>query len=84
MKRIALFAVALLTPLIASAGVTEVKMKLPTKPKLQINGDEKIAIAPFVIVANQEKKSDRAAKIDVQKEFQRYLRKQLGKSTKLQ
>jgi uncharacterized protein YunC (DUF1805 family) len=81
MKRIALFAVAVLTPLIASAGVTEVKMKLPTKPKLQINGDEKIAIAPFVIVANQEKKSDRAAKVDVQKEFQRYLRKQLGKST---
>jgi len=83
MKRIALFAVAVLTPLIASAGVTEVKMKLPTKPKLQINGDEKIAIAPFVIVANQEKKSDRAAKVDVQKEFQRYLKKQLGKSTKL-
>lgn len=83
MKRIALIAVAILTPLIASAGVTEVKMKLPTKPKLQINGDEKIAIAPFVIVANQERKSDRAAKVDVQKEFQRYLRKQLGKSTKL-
>lgn len=83
MKRTALFAAALLIPLGAFAGVTEVKMKLPTKPKLQINGDEKIAIAPFVIVANQEKKSDRAAKVDVQKEFQRYLKKQLGKSTKL-
>jgi hypothetical protein len=83
MKRIALFAAVVLTPLLASAGVTEVKLKLPTKPKLQISGDEKIAIAPFVIVANQEKKNDRAAKVDVQKEFQRYLKKQLGKSTKL-
>jgi hypothetical protein len=83
MKRIALLAFAALMPLAASAGVTEVKLKLPTKPKLQINGDEKIAIAPFVIVANQEKRNDRAAKVDVQKEFQRYLRKQLGKSTKL-
>ncbi len=83
MKRWVLFAVAALMPLAAFAGVTEVKMKLPTKPKLQINGDEKIAIAPFVIVANQERKSDRAGKIDVQKEFQRYLKKQLGKSTKL-
>src|ERR1043165_2472129 len=83
MKRIAMFAFAALTPLVAAAGVTEVKLKLPTKPKLQISGDEKIAIAPFVIVANQEKKNDRAAKIDVQKEFQRYLKKQLGKSTKL-
>jgi hypothetical protein len=83
MKRVALFAAVVLTPLLASAGVTEVKLKLPTKPKLQIGGDEKIAIAPFVIVANQEKKSDRAAKVDVQKEFARYLKKQLGKSTKL-
>jgi len=83
MKRIALFAVAALMPLAAFAGVTEVKLKLPTKPKLQITGDEKIAIAPFVIVANQEKRNDRAAKVDVQKEFQRYLKKQLGKSTKL-
>lgn len=83
MKRIAILAFAALMPLAASAGVTEVKLKLPTKPKLQINGDEKIAIAPFVIVANQEKRNDRAAKVDVQKEFQRYLRKQLGKSTKL-
>jgi hypothetical protein len=83
-KRIALFAVAAtLTPFLAFAGVTEVKLKLPTKPKLQINGDEKIAIAPFVIVANQERKNDRAAKVDVQREFQRYLKKQLGKSTKL-
>ncbi len=83
MKRIALFVCAALVPLFASAGVTEVKLKLPTKPKLQINGDEKIAIAPFVIVANAEKRNDRAAKVDVQKEFQRYLKKQLGKSTKL-
>ena len=70
-------------PLAAIAGVVEVKMKLPVKPKLQITGDEKIAIAPFIIAANGEKRSDRAAKVDVQAEFQRYLRKQLTKSTKL-
>jgi TolB-like protein len=83
MKRIALAAAIVLTPLLASAGVVEVKMKLPVKPKLQILGDEKIAIAPFVIAANGEKRNDRASKIDVQAEFQRYLRKQLTKSTKL-
>jgi hypothetical protein len=83
MKRIALAAAIVLAPLVASAGVVEVKMKLPVKPKLQILGDEKIAIAPFVIAANGEKRNDRAAKIDVQAEFQRYLRKQLTKSTKL-
>ncbi len=70
-------------PLCAAAGVTEVKLKLPLKPKLQIAGDEKVAIAPFVIANNGERKNDRASKVDIQSEFQRYLRKQLGKSTTL-
>lgn len=83
MKRVAIVLAAALVPLAAFAGVLEVKLKLPVKPKLQISGDEKIAIAPFVIANNGERKSDRASKIDVQSEFQRYLRKQLTKSTKL-
>lgn len=82
MKRIAITLFTLLLPLTALAGVTEVKLKLPLKPKLSISGDEKIAIAPFVI-ANREKKNDRASKVDVQAEFQRYLKKQLTKNTKL-
>lgn len=76
-------ALALLLPLSAFAGVLEVKLKLPVKPKLQITGDEKVAIAPFIIATKGEKRSDRAAKVDVQAEFNRYLRKQIGKSTKL-
>ena len=82
MKRVLAFALAAF-PFTLIAGVTEVKLKLPLKPKLQIAGDEKVAIAPFVIANNGEKKNDRASKVDVQSEFQRYLRKQLTKSTKL-
>jgi hypothetical protein len=82
MKRIAL-AFCVLLPLSAAADVMEVKLKLPVKPKLQITGDEKLALAPFVIAANGEKRGDRAAKVDVQSEFNRYMRKQLAKSTKL-
>src|SRR5437879_2108461 len=83
MRRAAGVLVISLLPLAAAAGVLEVKLKLPLKPKLQITGDEKVAIAPFVIANNGEKKNDRASKVDVQSEFQRYLRKQLAKSTKL-
>jgi len=83
MKRTAAAAIALLVPLTAFAGVLEVKLKLPVKPKLQISGDEKVAIAPFIIATKGEKRNDRAAKVDVQAEFNRYLRKQIGKSTKL-
>jgi hypothetical protein len=82
MKHIAIVVFAVLLPLTSLAGVTEVKLKLPLKAKLSITGDEKVAIAPFVI-ANREKKNDRASKVDVQAEFQRYLKKQLTKNTKL-
>lgn len=83
MRRAAWIAWIALLPVSAWAGVLEVKLKLPLKPKLQITGDEKVVIAPFVIANNGERKSDRASKVDVQSEFQRYLRKQLSKSTKL-
>ncbi len=82
MKRVA-FAAAVLTALPVFGGVMEVKLKLPVKPKLQIVGDERVAIAPFVIASSGERRNDRAARVDLQSEFHRYLRKQLGKSTKL-
>lgn len=82
MKRLAVIP-ALLVAFTAQAGVMEVKLKLPVKPKLAVAGDEKIAVAPFIIATGGEKRSDRAAKIDVQVEFARYLKKQLAKSTKL-
>ena len=82
MKR-SLLILAALAPLALNAGVIEVKMKLPVKPKLNITGDERVAVAPFVIASNGEKKNDRAMKVDVQAEFQRYLRKQMVKQTKL-
>ena len=70
-------------PFAAAADVIEVKLKLPVKPKLQIEGDERIAVAPFIIASRGERRNDRAAKVDVQSEFNRYLRKQIAKSTKL-
>ena len=82
-KRTAALLLALAMPLAVSADVIEVKLKLPVKPKLNITGDEKVAVAPFIIASKGEKKNDRAAKVDVQQEFNRYLRKQLAKSTKL-
>ena len=81
--RVLAAALALALPFAAHADVMEVKLKLPVKPKLQITGEERIAVAPFVIATRGERRNDRAAKVDVQSEFNRYLRKQLAKSTKL-
>lgn len=83
MNRLALAAVLAVLALPLAADVMEVKLKLPVKAKLDVSGDEKIAVAPFVIASKGERRSDRAARVDVQSEFNRYLRKQIAKSTKL-
>lgn len=85
MKRFVPLCALVFLPALLLAGVQEVKLKLPVKPKLQIGGDERVAIAPFIIVSPAEKgnRADRAAKVDIQTEFARFLKKQITKSTKL-
>jgi hypothetical protein len=69
----------------AWADVIEVNLKLPLRPRLPLSGDQKLAIAPFIIVmTDQEARTDRGAKVDIQSEFARYLKKQVTKATKLQ
>jgi len=67
----------------ASAGVDQVKLRLPLKPKLPLRGNERIALAPFILVTDAEKGKDkRLQNVDVQAEFHRFLKKQLEKKTK--
>ena len=82
MRSLAL-AAAMVLAIPATAGVMEVKLKLPVKPKLDMVGDERVAIAPFIIASDGERRNDRAARVDLQAEFNRYMRKQLAKTTKL-
>ena len=67
----------------ASAGVIEVPLKLPLKPRLAIAEGETIALAPFIIAADDQETRSRSGRVDVQAEFGRYLKKQISKSTKL-
>ncbi len=77
--------VAVLTALPSFAGVTQVKLKLPLKPRLPLRGNEKIALAPFVIATEADKAPDRRLQnVDLQAELQRYLKKQIEKKTKLE
>jgi hypothetical protein len=69
----------------AFAGVSQVRLKLPLKPRLPLRGNEKIVLAPFLIVTETEKARDkRLANVDLQAEFHRFLRKQLEKKTRLE
>ncbi|HUF18797.1 MAG TPA: hypothetical protein VMS12_12205 [Thermoanaerobaculia bacterium] len=76
-------ALLVLFPVAAEAGVKEISLKLPVHPRLVIGADQKLAVAPFVLVTEDQSRN-RAARVDVQSEFSRYLRKEINKSTKVQ
>jgi len=83
LARVAAVLVILALAAPASAGVDQVKLRLPLKPKLPLRGNERIALAPFVLVSDPEKAKDkRLQNVDVQAEFHRFLKKQLEKKTK--
>lgn len=66
----------------AAAQVTEVRLKLPVRPKLVFEASDRIGIAPFVLVsAAQDNPRDRASRVDALAEFQRYLNRQLSRQT---
>lgn len=84
-RALALVLVGALGAVPSYAGVTQVKLKLPLKPRLPLRGNEKIALAPFVIATEAEKARDRRLQnVDLQAEFQRFLKKQIEKKTKLE
>ena len=69
----------------ALGGVAQVKLKLPLKPRLPLRGNEKIALAPFILATEAEKARDRRLQnVDLQAEFQRFLKKQIEKKTRLE
>ena len=51
------FLVLLVVPL-ARAGIIEVSLELPMKPRLQIDPDDQLAIAPFVVAASAREIGD--------------------------
>jgi len=82
MKRFRVILLPLVFAFPLVGGVEEVTLKLPVRPRLAITGDQKLAVAPFVLVTtDQDARKDRGAKVDVQSEFSRYLRKEIAKST---
>jgi len=76
-------AVAGLSAPARAAGV-EVHLKLPQRARLNLQGRNSLAVAPFVVVSKEgEEQRAQRRDIDVQKEFARYLLKVLRRETKL-
>ncbi|HEX2164349.1 MAG TPA: hypothetical protein VHM02_10405, partial [Thermoanaerobaculia bacterium] len=65
------------------AASIEVRLKLPQRARLDLDGRDTIAIAPFLIVTQEGEDRLRGRNIDVQAEFERYLTRTLTRETEL-
>lgn len=83
MRRLACLALVALASPALFAGVFEVPVKLPVKARLELSKDTPIALAPFVITASAEDRTDRASRVDVMGEFARFAQKEIEKETDL-
>jgi len=72
-----------LAALPALAGSVEVKLTLPQRARLDLQGRKSLAVTPFVVVSQEGAEKVKGRDIDVQKEFNRYLLKVLRRETQL-
>ncbi len=72
-----------LVALPALAGSVEVKLTLPQRARLDLQGRKSLAVTPFVVVSQEGAEKVKGRDIDVQKEFNRYLLKVLRRETQL-
>jgi len=72
-----------LVSLPAFAGSVEVKLTLPQRAKLDLQGRKVLAVSPFLVVSQEGAEKIKGRDIDVQKEFNRYLLKVLRRETDL-
>ncbi|HEY7112905.1 MAG TPA: hypothetical protein VIA45_08230 [Thermoanaerobaculia bacterium] len=78
-------AILLLAAAAGCSSVEQVRLRLPLKPRLPLRGNEKVVLAPFLIVTEADKVRDkRLANVDIQGEFHRFLKRQIEKKTKLE
>ena len=80
--RLAVFVLLVLVAAPPLAAV-EVRLKLPQRARLDLDGRRTIAIAPFLIVTQEGEDRLRGRNIDVQAEFERYVTKTLRRETDL-
>lgn len=80
---IALLAGALAGATVAWAGSVDVPIRLPVRARLDLMGRSSLAVAPFLIVTEEGQESVDRRGVDVQGEFERYLRRLLVRQTRL-
>jgi hypothetical protein len=73
----------MLTAEIAAASSVNVRLRLPVRARLDLIDVESIAVAPFLVVTNEEDQAIERRGFNIQKEFEGYLLRILRRSTPL-
>lgn len=73
----------MIVAVVVEAGTVDVRLKLPQRARLDLEGKETVTIAPFLVVSREGERSLSGRNIDVQKEFERYLSKVMRRESEL-
>lgn len=84
-KRVAKMAltVAVVAPALASAGSTQVEFEVPVRSQIDLRGYETVTIAPFLVPHEEGDAPIERRGVDVQDEFDRYMRRILRRRARL-
>ena len=66
-----------------AAGTAEVRIRLPVRARLDLRDRSTVVVAPFLVVNEEGEESIQRRGIDVQEEFEKYLRRLLRRHTRL-
>lgn len=65
------------------AGGVEVRLALPVKARIDLKDRKTVAVAPFLVLSQEGSESVERRGVDVEKEFDRYLRRLIRRNTRL-
>ena len=68
---------------VARAGEVEVQVRLPQRAKIDLEGKETVAVAPFLVITEEGEEGVADREVDVEREFGRFLEKVLRRQTDL-
>jgi len=72
-----------LSPEDAAAGEVDVQLRLPVRARLNLEDRKTVTVTPFIVVSDEGEESAIHRGVDIQKEFERYLKRLIRRNTQL-
>ena len=80
---VAVFVLAGLGAIPDVAGAVEIQIRLPVKARLDLEDRKSVTVLPFMVVSGEGEESAIHRGVDIQKEFERYIKRLIRRNTQL-